>query len=154
MATAGEVAVGCGTFDYTIQGPTVPHIFIGRNCYKDAFGGHDRVSKDWQYLFARSVCASQNVTIKRNDKSTFMTLTSTRDGVNYQYSISWQDGCDYDFPGPDEVNPINPLQISGHEGGEDCYQTLIDNYLKCDNAGSGGAATLGCLVYDFRTSTV
>ncbi|KAH8889066.1 hypothetical protein GQ53DRAFT_767187 [Thozetella sp. PMI_491] len=155
MAVTGKIDVDCGVFDYQIEGPMVEPKFIDRECFKaDEFGTHPDVSEDWQRYTAYAVCDFRDgYVIKRSDPSTNLQKnwpSGVKGGSNITYNIYWKDGCQYDFPGRDEMNPFNPLGGPGAGDEKSCFDPLVEDFLKCDNHGTGGVAQIGCLMYEFK----
>ncbi|PNH31983.1 hypothetical protein BJF96_g4865 [Verticillium dahliae] len=89
--------------------------------------------------------------IKQGDKSTFRRWATMTNNVPYQFNIYWKHGCVSE--GPDEAYSTDPLN-SGKPDYKLCYDTMRDNYRKCNNGGVSGNIQIGCLVYEFKAQAV
>ncbi|KAK3317193.1 hypothetical protein B0T19DRAFT_434438 [Cercophora scortea] len=155
MAKTGKLDSGCGVFDYTIIGPTVPLAAQERHCFgADEFGSHKDIQGPTQSWYAGFACDKTDVKpVKRGDPSTNVHFGARDDkGAWYQFNIYWADGCvlDYNPISWDAIYPANPL--AGAQPGDTnaCRDLLVDNYRLCNNGGVGGSIQVGCLVYEFK----
>ncbi|KAM0594562.1 hypothetical protein ACHAP6_000305 [Verticillium nonalfalfae] len=170
MAKSGKVDVDCGTFDYAIEEKVVyspkeppmpdpatpaktPLKVFPRFCFAaDAFGDHGDIQPSMVRDYSSYPCyRSSEWPIKQDDKSTFRRWATMTNDVPYQFNIYWKHGCVSE--GPDEAYSTDPFN-SGKPDYKLCYDTMRDNYRKCNNGGVGGNIQIGCLVYEFKAQTV
>lgn len=149
MAKKGQVDVGCGVFEYSIESNTTPLKAFTRQCFRhDEFGDVGDVHGSRVKELTATPCWGSGIDpIKRGDPSTFRSHSTVSGGVPYQLNIYWKDGCTLD--GTDELLPSNPLNIKNQDG-RFCQETLYDNWKQCNNKGVGGRIQVGCLVYEFK----
>lgn len=148
MTQWGTVNAGCGQFGYRISSTEVPLEAFNRHCFEAGeFGDHGDIERLGVSRVAGAACTASSIEpIKRRDESTFRHINRTFGKVRYEQKIYWKDNCS--LKETDSVLPNNPLRVENP--GKTCYETLMDNYKKCDNGGIGGRIQIGCLVYEFK----
>ncbi|PNH60636.1 hypothetical protein VD0002_g7021 [Verticillium dahliae] len=152
MAKSGKVDVVYGTFDYAIEEKTPLKVFP-RFCFAaEAFGDHGDIQPSMVRDYSSYPCYRSSAwPIKQGDKSTFRRWATMTNNVPYQFNIYWKHGCVSE--GPDEAYSTDPLN-SGKPDYKLCYDTMRDNYRKCNNGGVSGNIQIGCLVYEFKAQAV
>lgn len=137
MSKSASYDVGCGTYAYQITAPQkdeqepappkTPLELQERFCFAtDAFGDHGDVQGSFHSRYIGFACAgTAKMTIRKDDKESYINFSTRTNGVPYTYNIYWKDGCETDVT---EVNAWTPL-----EGNEDatCESLLQDDYKQC-----------------------
>ncbi|KAK9424434.1 hypothetical protein SUNI508_13629 [Seiridium unicorne] len=149
MAYRGSSGSGCGLYTYYIAPPA--DSINERRCYAlNFFGTHHMKVQDWvlNRLIREDICKPDRPRVKAADNSTWL-LNKQLDinWVPYVFQVYWQQGCyqrsmdtDFNFPieGRQDVN---------------CTSLLWDDYTQClQNDGIGGNITVGCVVYEYKTT--
>ncbi|EGY18373.1 uncharacterized protein VDAG_08707 [Verticillium dahliae VdLs.17] len=124
-----------------------------RFCFAaEAFGDHGDIQPSMVRDYSSYPCYRSSAwPIKQGDKSTFRRWATMTNNVPYQFNIYWKHGCVSE--GPDEAYSTDPLN-SGKPDYKLCYDTMRDNYRKCNNGGVSGNIQIGCLVYEFKAQAV
>ncbi|KAM0229027.1 hypothetical protein ACHAPO_010304 [Fusarium lateritium] len=151
----GQLDLDCGTLTYSIDDGEAEDTDkkslewdSDPSCFaSDEFGDHkdvwDHQVKDYATWACRNADDSP---VKKDDSDSFIFFQRWAWGAPYQYNIWWKDGCELDN-GATEQWANDPLDDGSSKI---CEATLFDAWNDCNNGGTGGSWTAGCLVYEFR----
>ncbi|RYO99474.1 hypothetical protein DL763_001498 [Monosporascus cannonballus] len=114
-------------------------------CHNEAdFPGHADINPGAQDEFSTDFSGLDDVDEYLGPGSPAIELnTKDGDGVSYQYSASWIEGCVTSVDKQSYRFPLgSPSQITA-------YLLVREAFTKCDNGGVGGKSQAGCLMFEF-----